>query len=187
LARFGSRYFQKSRVERHLKHFYTTAGARSPAVGFKVMTSQLRQYETLLPTLVSLAARRFFLYRQDSFATALSYFKARASGVFHSDRAAGITPRKEVHADIHEFRAIMARCELDRQAIIDLHASCGGLLLKYEDLVDNWDYVVSRIGCDLDIVDLRVPAVLDRLSSASNAVLVDNESELRRHFANKQS
>jgi hypothetical protein len=61
------------------------------------------------------------------------------------------------------------------------------LLLKYEDLVDNWDYVVSRIGCDLDIVDLRVPAVLDRLSSASNAVLVDNESELRRHFANKQS
>lgn len=175
------------RVERHLRHYYCEAGANARAIGFKVMVSQLRQFESLLPTLLALNVKLFFLYRQNSFATAISYFKAKASGVYHSDHVASVEGARKVHADVRQFRALLTKCEADKQTIFDLHSTCGGELLRYESLVNDWDRTISHIGHSLGIDELHVPIVLERLDSTSSTVIVDNEMELRRQFAIHQS
>jgi LPS sulfotransferase NodH len=182
LARLELGFIQKVRVKRHLKWLFSTAGAGVRAVGFKLMISQLGRFRSLMPTLVGLGATRFFLCRQDSFATALSYFKAKASGVYHSDRATRRAEQLKISADIGEFHALLDKCESHKGEIYALHAKYGGHLLAYEELVSDWDGVISSIGQDLGISDFRVPAMLDRLSAMPTDVLVENEPDLRRRF-----
>ena len=146
------------------------------------MVSQLRQFEAILPTLMHLETTRVFLCRHNSFATALSYFKAKASGIFHSDRVHGTTTSQVVTANVDEFRTLLAKCESHRQAICEMHAQYGGRLVAYEELAGDWDGAISAIGLDLGIDDLRLPAVLDKLGPASANVVIENEEELRHQF-----
>ncbi len=183
LAFLGNSFFQKRRIERHLGHFYHAAGTGVRAVGFKVMVSQSKQFDELLPTLARLGVVRLFLYRNDSFATALSHLKARATGIYHSDRVDGPAASRVITADVHDFRTLLAKCESQRDELRDLHATYGGRLLTYEELTGDWDSAIASIGKDLGIADLRVPRVLEKLGTGAPAVRVENEADLRRQFA----
>lgn len=183
LANFANALFAKSRIENHLAHYYATAGAGVRAVGFKVMVSQLRRYRTALPSLVKLGAERFYLLRQDSLATALSYFRAKASGVYHSDRASGLDTPKTITADVDEFRAMLAHCQKEQREVRILHAAHGGTLLTYEDIVSDWNASVASVGAALGIESLQLAAALDKLSPTMSSVQIGNEGELRRQFA----
>lgn len=183
LAFLGSTIFQKRRIGRHLKHFYHAAGMGVRAVGFKVMVSQSKQFNELLPMLARLGVVRVFLYRNDSFATALSHLKARVTGIYHSDRVDGPAVSQAITADVRDFRALLAKCESQRDELRKLHATYGGRLLTYEELISDWDSAIASIGNDLGIADLRVPRVLEKLGTEAPAVRVENEADLRRHFA----
>ncbi len=182
LGRIADRYFQAVRVENHLRTFYSRHGAGMQAVGFKVMTSQLRSYHTLLPSLVSANTARFFLYREDTFAAALSHFRARLSGVFHSDRDAAHRSTEVVTANFGEFQDQLERCITNRNDVLDLHARHGGVLITYEGLVNDWETLIAVIGDELGIPRLRVEKVLDKLESSTETIRIGNLEELRQKF-----
>jgi len=185
LGRVADRYIQGSRVEKHVRNFYSRQRPGVKAVGFKVMTSQLRSYHTLLPLLVATDTVRFFLYREDSFAAALSNFRAISSGVYHSDR---VTVRGSTHmltANIDEFQELLNRSNAHKQEALQLHARYGGVLLTYENLIDNWERLIAELGDKLGIPHLRVGKALERIGDAAEPVRIGNLDELREKFGTR--
>ena len=182
LARARDQLAPASRVASHLRAFYARASAGVAAVGFKLMVSQATSHPHVLPYLCSQNAIRLFLCRQDHFATALSYYKARASGVFHSDRLHRKTQDLDLVADVGDFDRIFRVCKQDFDRLIALHATIGGHLLTFEDMSNDWDSFIFRVGKLLGLEDLVVAKSLSRLGDDSSGVRVLNEEELRQHF-----
>lgn len=177
--------FEYRRTRRHLSTFFASAGRDVQAVGFKVMISQIRQRRTILPVLIELGADLLLLYRRDSFATALSYYRAKVSGHYHSDRVSVVGSTPVVTADVGDFGKLLARCESEKTWIKALHAAHGGALLAYEDMLCNWDQFIDSVGQALGISRLRIPAVLERVGVASPSVTIENEGELRLLFGER--
>ena len=176
---FASRF----RIRRHLGNFYLAAGVGVEAVGFKLMVSQLRRYPEILSTAVALGARLLFLIREDSVAAALSFCRAKASGVFHSDRVHDATLRPSIVIDENDFARILGECKSDKQELARIHREYGGLLMRYEDLVSNWDEFIEKLGVELGLEGLRVAKALSKLRSGVDAVQIANEQALIAKFA----
>jgi LPS sulfotransferase NodH len=185
LARLADRLNQKERLQRHLRRYFDSVDPGIRAIGFKVMGSQLRRYPALLSLLAELGATLFFLYRRDVFATALSHLRAKASGIYHSDRAAGTASERVVTVDPNDFKALLENVATAQQEVKALHVACGGVLLSYEDMVADWNGFIASIGDVLGFSELRLDKALDKLSDTSSRLRIENEDELRRAFAAK--
>lgn len=170
------------RIKRHLMRYFASAGGEARAVGFKVMASQLRGRPRLLPLLAELGVTPFFLYRRDSFATALSYAKAKFTNVFHSDRAQDPPSAARIDVPAAEFGSLLQQCLRSRQELLTLHRERGGMLLAYEDMIRDWPGVIGRIGERLGLPDLRVDQALDKLGHSRERIIVANEDELRSMY-----
>lgn len=185
LGRFFDSRFGGHRAERHLERFYSCAGKNVDAVGFKVMASQMRLNSSIMPALKHHRAALLFLYRRDSFATAISYYKAKSSGIYHSDRATKSDGRRVITADADSFGKQLEHCENEKAHICDLYATHGGTLLAYEDMIADWDAFIKRVGAALGIDGLEIPTALDKLDSATHGVTVANEHELRQVYSGR--
>jgi LPS sulfotransferase NodH len=146
------------------------------------MASQIRVFPQVLPTLGDLDARILYLYRDDTFATAMSYFKARTSSIYHADRSAPAMETLQVEASPDDFARIMEECRSDKRAIMELSKERQGILISYENMIAEWDDTIARIGNVLDIAELRVPMALSQMSAGHETVRVINQEELRRRF-----
>jgi len=182
LAKSVGFFFRRKCAERHAQEFYATAGQDAKAVGFKLMVSQLRRRNYLLQTLTEAGAKFVFLVRRDTFATALSHVRARASGIYHADRVMSGLPLLQVDASISEFCDVVESCIRDKAQVYDLHREYGGLLVEYEDLIGKWDETVSLIGATLGLPGLRVRKVLQRVGDNALELRIRNLDELRRVF-----
>jgi LPS sulfotransferase NodH len=176
---FASRF----RIRKHLSNFYLAAGVGVEAVGFKLMVSQLRRYPEILSTAVTMGSRLLFLFREDTLAAALSYCRAKASGVFHSDRLHDADMRPSIVVGENEFVRVLRECKLDKQELVRIHRQYGGLLMRYEDMVSNWDELIEKLGIELGLNDLRVAKALSKLRSGVDAVHIANEQALIAKFA----
>lgn len=185
IGKLADRLVGKRRVARHLDRFYGQAGRGVRAVGFKVMASQLRRHRAILDSLRERDAKLVFLHRRDSFATAISYCKARATGVFHSDRVGGSNDAESFAADPGEFGELLRRCESEKSEILSLHASVGGMLLAYEDMSYDWVGFIRSVGHALGIDGLTLPPALEKLGTAAPRIRIENEAELRRAFSGR--
>jgi hypothetical protein len=146
------------------------------------MVNQADTYPEILPHLGGLDVARFFLYREDIFATALSYYKARVSGVYHSDRTHRRQGKLEMVADEREFATVFDACRTDRQRLLTLHATYDGQLLTYEGMMTRWDATIARIGEVVGLPQLRVNRSLKKLEVGGQIVHIRNEEELRQRF-----
>lgn len=182
LASIADRYFQRQRVARHINNFYSQQRAAMKAVGFKVMTSQLRSYHTLLPQLVAMDTVRFFLYRDDSFAAALSNFRAISSGVYHSDRVMNRGSTRILTPTVVEFQKLVKRSNDYKQEALNLYHTYGGVLLSYERLIECWETMIAEIGDALGIPNLRVGKALNRIGETTDSIQISNLEELRAKF-----
>jgi hypothetical protein len=176
---FASRF----RIRKHLSNFYLAAGVGVEAVGFKLMVSQLRRYPAILPTAVTTGWRLLFLFREDTLAAALSYCRAKASGVFHSDKLHNVDVPPSIVVDENEFVRVLRECKSDKRELVRMHRKYGGLLIRYEDMVSNWDEFVEKLGIELGLKDLRVAKALSKLRSGVDAVHIANEQALIAKFA----
>jgi LPS sulfotransferase NodH len=173
---------QESRIRRHLSSYFGSGAGVVCAVGFKVMTAQLRERPFLLPLLHNLGVTTIFLYRRDTFATALSYAKAKHSKMFHSDRSRLTADPTLIRVPHEEFAKLLGRCLRAKREVLDLQRECGGPLLAYEDMLTDWDGVIATIGAMLGLPALRVNQALDKLARAGERIVVENEDELRERF-----
>jgi len=181
LGRLRDTFAGRYRIRKHLRAFYLAADTGVEAVGFKLMVSQLRQFPAIMPTLVELGVRFLYLYRDETFATALSYCRAKATGVFHSDRADEAQEQSIVISE-KEFARILGKCTRDKQELIRFHQSHGGFLMRHEEMVANWDAFVEKLGVELGIDQLRIPKALSKLRVGVESARIANEAALLARF-----
>jgi LPS sulfotransferase NodH len=183
LGKFCDVFLSRFRIRKHLKSFYLAAGAGAEAVGFKLMVSQLRRYPAVISEAINMGARPLFLYRANTLATALSYCRAEATGVFHSDRAHGANAESSILVSEYEFARIVKECQSDQLELIRLHGIHGGLLMRYEDMIADWDAFIEKIGSELGVNGLRVSKVLSKLRAGVDVTHIANEQALIAKFA----
>lgn len=183
LGKFRDIFLSRFRIRKHLKNFYLAAGAGAEAVGFKLMVSQLRRYPAVISEAIKMGARPLFLYREDALATALSYCRAEATGVFHSDRVHGANAESSISVSEEKFARVLRECQSDQLELIRLHGIHGGLLMRYEDMVAEWDAFIERLGAELGVIGLRVSKALSKLRSGVDVVHIANEQALIAKFA----
>jgi hypothetical protein len=167
--------------------FYKHAGTGSAAVGFKIMVSQIQKLPGIMAFFKDQDVTCFYLYREDTFATALSYFRAKISGSFHSDQTNPRTMQRPVTVDEEQFRRVFETCKHDRSIVCDLHRTYGGHLLVYEDMVTKWDYLIDSIGRELGLSGIRVEKALAKVGEHGGGVCITNEAELRKQFSIPES
>ncbi len=173
----------KSRARRHLEWFYHEAAASVEAVGFKLMTSHTRTFPWIMLALRNLGARPVYLYRQDVLATAISYYKAKVTGVFHSDRAGYARPAQpQLELDEAEFRRVIELCKTNKRQIEALCRTYGGTLLAYEDMIGDWPAFVARIGSVIGVNGLMLQKAITKLESGVNSPQLVDEDLLRERF-----
>ena len=182
LGKFVDAAIGHYRIRTHLRQLFETAGNGVEAVGIKVMASQLRQRRPILPTLIELGVTLLFLYRNDSFATALSYCKAKATGIYHSDRMIEAHPRHALTIPTTDFARQLANCKLEKNSILKLHAEHGGTLLIYEDMLNNWPHFVESVARALNLPRLELRPALEKLDASTSRFQIANEAELRNKF-----
>ena len=187
LARVLSSFVQKRRVEEHLRKFYARAGRGVVAVGFKIMVSQAMRFPAIMPFLRELGVTGFYLYRRNTFATALSYFKASVSGIYHQDNADRAHVQQTVTANEEEFYHLLQACQRDKERVRELQRVYGGRLLTYEDMTASWDEFIATVGGDIGLPGLRVPQVLSKVRTSGDSVLISNEDVLRGKFCREDS
>lgn len=135
-----------------------------------------------MPSLRSLGVTLLYLFREDSFATALSYYKAKASGVFHSGSSAIDSTPRSIHADTTEFSKLLELCVADKSQVLTLHQTFGGHLMSYETMTAHWDDFVTQLGAWIGLPHLRIERTLSRVSGENAAIRVMNEHLLRDLF-----
>lgn len=182
LGRIRDAVVGRRRIHRHLASFYSVSDDRIEAVGFKLMLSQARQYRSIIRTLRALGVRFLYLYREDSVATALSFCRARVTGVFHSDRMAQSRVSADIVVSDQEFSRVLRRCRSDRDELIRLHAHQNGYLMRYEDMVADWEAFIEKLGIELGIRGLRVAKALSKMSLPDGSARIANEDALLAKF-----
>lgn len=182
LGRIRDAVVGRRRIHRHLASFYSVADDRIDAVGFKLMLSQARQYQSIMRTLRALGVRFLYLYREDSVATALSYCRARVTGVFHSDRMGQSRASANIVVSEQEFSRVLRRCRSDRDELIRLHAHLNGYLMRYEDMVADWEGFIEKVGNELGIRGLQVAKALSKMSLPDGSARIANEDALMTKF-----
>lgn len=183
LSRLVRLHLNRRRVEEHLRLFYAHAAPRSIAIGFKLMVSQIHSFPTVMPFLMRQGTTLFYLYRNDTFDTAMSYYKAKKSGIYHSDKAGRNRTQVDITADESEFDDLVRTCQSDKDHLLNLHRRLGGHLLVYEDMTAHWDSFVASIGERIGIPGLQIRRTLSKIGGASGSVRVTNEDSLRERFA----
>lgn len=176
-------FLQNQRVERHLDRFFSEAGSGVDAVGFKLMVSQCRHFPRVLPHMREIGVKCLYLHRRDTFSTALSYYKAQKSGLYHSDRLPKSGRPLSIEADASAFEQLLETCRNDKKTLLELQHSFGGALLSYEDMIENWDQFISKIGSEIGLPDLRVPKALKKVGTRTDVVSITNEDWLRARYS----
>jgi LPS sulfotransferase NodH len=179
LGKLRNTFFGRSRVRRHLNRFYASGGSGVRAVGFKLMISQARQLPPIIPELMRLRAHFLVLYRDDSIAAALSYCRAKATSMYHSDRVGSDRQRADVTVSEEEFRRTLDKCRRDKAQLVQWGSAHGAYLMRYEDMDAHWVDFVDRVGQQLGISGLRIPMALRKLAADENGLRIANEAELR--------
>ena len=182
LSKLADMFLSRHRIRRHLSQFYDKAGVGVDAVGFKLMVSQIRVFPALMLELEALGVHLVFLHRRDIFATSLSYCRAKASGLFHSNRGPARDNQLPIVLDVDEFRSVFEACMSSEYQLVKMHETYGGPMFDYEDMVLNWDSFVAAIGAEIGIPGLHVPKALEKMRPGIDTAPVANESDLRELF-----
>jgi len=173
--------------EQHLRSFYERAESRYAAAGFKLMIAQAGAYPTVVPFLRDHGVFAFHVCRRNVFDAALSYYRAKLSGLYHSDDARRGTGSPAITADEDEFRRLLDVCAANNRRIRELHAQLGGRILAYEDMTADWESFISAVGSELGLPDLKVPKALEKVDSTIGAASFTNEEALRQKYARYES
>jgi LPS sulfotransferase NodH len=189
VARLVNQFRQKKRVEKHLESFYERAGTGVSAVGFKLMISQIRTFPTITASLGDFGVVWFYLSRRSTFDAALSYFRARLSGIYHKQGvgAPHTSLREPVNVSEEEFGRLFNKCKADKKQLAELHRNHGGRKMAYEDMIAGWDKFIATIGDDLGVPDLLVQKVLSKIGDDGSGVAISNEDTLRERFSEDES
>jgi len=159
----------------HIKKFY--AGRNEKEVrGFKLMIGHIKDFPTVWKYLENNKFKMIVLVRRNSFRAALSSFRARQIGVFHTREDLQLAEKKlEINAAslkkrVDELENIKAR-------ILQLSEAKNRIIIWYEDF-ENWQQMLDKIFDFLNVEKMNLQPELVKTSKADWREGVRNYQEV---------
>jgi len=148
---FLTRFFEKTLQE----------GATSS--GFKLMLSQIRLFPMTKLWLQKPDIKKIVLIRDNALDIVISDQRARQSGQSHlnsGDRKTDFT----VSLDLRSLERKLRSVEANNQRLYRFADQTNALLIKYEDILSNWNKTLSTLFDYLGVNPIALPPVLQKRS-----------------------
>lgn len=166
----------------HIKKFYSTRDAKKVR-GFKLMIGHIKDFPTVWKYLYAENFKIIVLIRQNTFREALSSFRARKIGVFHSSEDLALAEKK-VHVDAVLLKKRVDELEALKSNILKLTEGTNRIIITYEDF-ENWQQMLDKIFDFLNVDKINIEPELRKTSSANWRNGVENFAEVETIMSEK--
>jgi LPS sulfotransferase NodH len=166
----------------HIKKFYRQKNEKTIR-GFKLMIGHIKDFPSVWKYLHSNNFKIVVLIRKNSFREALSSFRARKIGVFHSKDDAGLVEKKVT------VNAVLLKKRVDeleglKKNILRLSEGANRIIIKYEDF-ENWQLMLDKLFDFLGVEKMNMDPELRKTSSGNWRDGVENYREVEAIMRDK--
>jgi len=172
-----------------LNKFYKTDHASIKAKGFKLMLFQTFYIPGIFRYLKKHDVKVIVLIRKNTFREALSSFRARKIGVFHSADDASLAEQK-INVNAALLKKRVEQLEAINENILRLSEGKDRIIITYEEF-GNWQQMLDKVFDFLNIEQLEMQPELRKISAENwrNGVenyqqVEDTMKEKYAHFLN---
>jgi len=170
---------------KHIKKFYAANEENKKIRGFKLMIGHIKDFPTVWKYLQQREFKAIVLTRKNTFREALSSFRARQTGVFHTKGDAQLIEKK-VYVNPVLLKKRIDELEAINRSILDLSKGMNRIVIEYEDFSD-WQDLLNKLFSFLQVEIINMQPVLNKTSSDDWRAGVENfdeiESTLRDMYA----
>jgi LPS sulfotransferase NodH len=168
---------------RHIKKFYSTRERNKKLRGFKLMIGHIKDFPTAWRYLQKQNLKVIVLVRRNTFREALSSFRARQTGVFHTTEDSTIAKEK-VHVNPSLFRKRVEALETLNRSILSLTEGMQRVVISYEEF-DDWNNILNKVFDFLSAERIEMQPVLNKTSSENWREGVQNYKEIESVMQDK--
>ena len=161
---------------KHVKRFYAAREQSKKIRGFKLMIAHVKDFPTVWNYMRQNNFKVIILTRRNTFKEALSSFRARQTGVFHSERHIEIMEQK-VYVNPPLLKKRVDELEAINRSILDLANGMDKLIIEYEDLED-WQNTLNKVFSFLQVDRIDMQPALAKTSSSDWRDGVENFKEV---------
>lgn len=172
----------------HIKKFYSKRDDKAIR-GFKLMIGHTKDFPTVWKYLLTADLKVVVLIRQNTFREALSSFRARKIGVFHSQEDSSLADKK-VTVDVAGLKKRVDELEVLKSNILRQSEGTNRIIISYEDF-ENWQPMLNNLFDFLAVDKIDIEPELRKVSAANWRNGVENYQEVERimqenyaHFLN---
>lgn len=166
----------------HINRFYETRDAKQVR-GFKLMNRHVTDFPTVWKYLLQSNKKVIVLVRTNTFREALSSFRARKIGVFHSSEDASLAEKK-VNVNAVQLKKRVDELEAINSNILRLAKSFNHIVVTYEEF-GNWQQMLNRVFDFLEVERINMAAQLRKISAANWREGVENYEEVENVMKDK--
>jgi LPS sulfotransferase NodH len=161
---------------KHIKKFYAAKEGNESVRGFKLMIGHVKDFPTVLNYLRQNDFKIIVLTRRNTFREALSSFRARQTGVFHTQTDADILEKK-VYVNPSLLKKRVDELEAINRSIRQLSEGMRRIVIEYEDFND-WQGTLNKLFSFLNVERIEMDPVLTKTSSDDWRRDVENFGEI---------
>jgi len=166
----------------HIKKFYAERDQKKVR-GFKLMIGHIKDFPTVWKYLRASDLKVIVLIRQNTFREALSSFRARKIGVFHSSEDLALAEKK-VSVNAEQLKKRVDELEALKTNILSLSEGTNRIIITYEDF-ENWQQMLDKVFEFLNVEKIQIEPELRKTSSANWRDGVENYAEVEAILSDK--
>jgi LPS sulfotransferase NodH len=147
------------------------------------MIGHIKDFPTAWRYLQKQNLKVIVLVRRNTFREALSSFRARQTGVFHTTEDSTIAKEK-VHVNPSLFRKRVEALETLNRSILSLTEGMQRVVISYEEF-DDWNNILNKVFDFLSAERIEMQPVLNKTSSENWREGVQNYKEIESVMQDK--
>jgi LPS sulfotransferase NodH len=159
----------------HIKKFYSKRNEKKIR-GFKLMIGHTKDFPAVWKHLRAGNFKIIVLIRQNTFREALSSFRARKIGVFHSSEDLAHAEKK-VNINALQLKKRVDELEAIKQNILQISEGTNRVIITYEDF-ENWQQMLDKIFDFLGVGKIDIQPELRKTSSVNWRDGVENYADI---------
>src|SRR6478735_4090526 len=145
----------------HIKKFYSTRNEKAIR-GFKLMNGHTKDFPSVWNYLKNQDLKVIVLIRKNTFREALSSFRARKIGVFHSADDASLAEQK-INVNAALLKKRVEHLEAINENILRLSEDKDRIIITYEEF-ENWQQMLDKVFKFLNIEKIEMQPELRKIS-----------------------
>ncbi len=172
----------------HMKKFYGSRNEKAIR-GFKLMNGHTKDFPAVWNYLKNQELKVVVLIRKNTFREALSSFRARKIGVFHSAEDASLAEQK-VNVNAAMLKKRVDELEAINKNILSLSEGKDRIIITYEEF-ENWQQMLDKVFGFLNVEKIEMQPELRKISAKNWRNGVENYQQVEEtmkgqyaHFLN---